>query len=390
MSSRAESQLPRSPLACILPPGLLRRVATANPDTLASALATWHLDTRLRTARAASAARTPGRAFRPVTFARVGGSPQRTIYDQQNTESQTPGKVARTEGAPPSGDKATDEAYDGFGATYNFYWQIFNRDSIDGQGLPILGLVHFGTNYDNAFWDGAGHMFFGDGDGQMLTRTTAGLDVIGHELTHGVTQHEANLDYSGQSGALNEAMSDSLGISIKQYALQQSAAQADWLIGADIVGPELKPALRSMKAPGTANPHDDQPADMDGYVDGGDVHTNSGIPNRAYYLVATTIGGNSWEAPAKIWYDSLCDPNLTSTATFSKFAAITLKQAKQTYGADSAEANAVAGAWDTVKVPIGAGQKGGATIKAKAGPAKSATKVAMKAPVKSKPKKKTA
>jgi Zn-dependent metalloprotease len=167
MPSRADSQLPRSPLACILPPGLLRRVATANPDALTSALATWQLDTKLRTARAASAARTPGRASRPITFARTGGSPQRTIYDQQHSESQTPGKVVRTEGAPATGDKATDEAYDGFGATYNFYWEIFDRDSIDGQGLPILGLVHFGTDYDNAFWDGAGHMFFGDGEGSM-------------------------------------------------------------------------------------------------------------------------------------------------------------------------------------------------------------------------------
>jgi Zn-dependent metalloprotease len=375
MSARADSQLPRSPLACILPPGLLRRAATANPDVLASALATWHLDTRLRTARAASAARTPGRGSRPITFARVGGSPQRTIYDQQHSESQTPGKVVRTEGAPATGDKATDEAYDGFGATYNFYWQIFDRDSIDGQGLPILGLVHYGTDYDNAFWDGAGHMFFGDGDGKLLTRTTAGLDVIGHELTHGVTQNEANLDYSGQSGALNESMSDALGITIKQYALQQSAAKADWLIGADIVGPELQPALRSMKAPGTANPHDDQPADMDGYVDGGDVHTNSGIPNRAYYLVATTIGGNSWEAPAKIWYDSLCDPHLSSTATFSEFAAVTLKQAKQTYGTGSTEANAVSGAWDTVKVSI---------------PGTKKPKPKKATPTKSKPRKKTA
>jgi Zn-dependent metalloprotease len=133
-----------------------------------------------------------------------------------------------------------------------------------------------------------------------------------------------------------------------------------------------------MKAPGTANSHDDQPADMDGYVDGGDVHTNSGIPNRAYYLVATTIGGNAWEAPAKIWYDSLCDPHLSSTATFSEFAGVTLKQARQTYGTGSAEANAVSGAWDTVKVPL-------------PGAAKSRPSGSKKTkPTKSKPRKKSA
>src|SRR5258706_14069340 len=111
-------------------------------------------------------------------------------------------------------------------------------------------------------------MFFGDGDGTLITQTTADIDVIGHELTHGVTQHEANLVYSGQSGALNESISDVFGIQVKQMVLRQDVNKSDWLIGEDIVGPELKPALRSMVKPGTANPHDDQPPDMDGYVDG--------------------------------------------------------------------------------------------------------------------------
>ncbi|MEK6440922.1 M4 family metallopeptidase [Pseudonocardia sp. T1-2H] len=169
----------------------------------------------------------------------------------------------------------------------------FQRDSIDGAGQQLLGIVHFGRNYDNAFYDGAGHMFFGDGDGRILTRTTAGIDVIAHELTHGVTQNTANLVYSGQSGALNESVSDCFGIMAKQMELGQSATQSDWLIGADIVGDLLKPALRSMKAPGTAHMGDDQPADMDSYVPSGDGHTNSGIPNRAFYLVASSLGGNS-------------------------------------------------------------------------------------------------
>ena len=225
------------------------------------------------------------------------------------------------------------------------------RDSIDGQGMPIAGCVHFGTNYDNAFWDNAGHMFFGDGDGTLLTETTAGIDVIGHELTHGVTQHEANLEYSGQSGALNESISDCFGIQIKQMALHQSAADSDWMIGADIVGPELQPALRSMSSPGTANPHDDQPSDMDGYVDGGDVHTNSGIPNRAFAVTATTLGGNTWDAAGPIWYAALCDPNLSPYATFSDFARLTVKHAQQIYGTGSAQESAVSTGWETVKVP---------------------------------------
>lgn len=260
----------------------------------------------------------------------------------------------RDEGDAPVTDASVNQAYDAFGSTYKLYWDVFHRDSIDNQGMPIQGLVHYGDAYDNAFWDGDGHMFFGDGDGRLLTDTTKGLDVIGHELTHGVTQNEANLVYSGQSGALNESISDVFGSLVKQYHLGQDASQADWLIGADIVGPELAPALRSMKAPGTANPHDNQPSDMDHYektaTDNGGVHANSGIPNHAFYVTATTLGGNAWEAPGHLWYDALTDPHLTPSSSFARFAGITLRHARSRYGAGSAEALAVQAGWEAVKV----------------------------------------
>jgi Zn-dependent metalloprotease len=341
------------PLHCILPPRVLHRVAESGDDELrAAALQTLALDHKFRIARAESAARRGGRSVQPVTFARLGGKPNRTVYDQEHNQAQTPGRAVRTEGQPATDDEAVNQAYDGLGATYDYYWSHYQRDSIDGSGLPLLGLVHYGQDYDNAFWDNAGHMYFGDGDGRLLTQTTAGIDVIGHELTHGVTQHEANLVYSGQSGALNESVSDVFGIQVKQMALAQSAEASDWLIGADIVGGELKPALRSMKDPGHANPHDEQPADMDGYVDGGDVHTNSGIPNRAFYLVASQLGGNSWDAAGPIWYATLCDPQLTSNAGFSDFARLTMVQAGRRYGSTSKEVDAVKNAWTTVKVTL--------------------------------------
>ena len=240
------------PLHCILPPEILRKLAGHEQEHVRrAALETLALDTRFRLARAEAAAARRG-AARPVTFARIGGSPQRMIYDQDHGTSQTPGQMVRGEGQDATSDPSVNQAYDGLGATYQYYWTRYMRDSIDGQGMPLLGCVHFGSNYDNAFWDNAGHMFFGDGDGVLLTDTTAGIDVIGHELTHGVTQHEANLEYSGQSGALNESISDVFGIQVKQMALGQTAADSDWLIGGDIVGPELKDALRSMKSPGTA------------------------------------------------------------------------------------------------------------------------------------------
>jgi Zn-dependent metalloprotease len=342
-----------NPLHCILPPGVLHKLArTGNAQVRATALATLELDHKFRVARAETAGRRGGRSLQAVTFSRIGGQPNRTVYDQQHGTSQTPGKVARREGQRPVSDTAVNQAYDGLGATYSYYWSTYQRDSIDGQGLPLLGLVHYGTDYDNAFWDNAGHMFFGDGDGKLLTETTAGIDVIGHELTHGVTQHEANLVYSGQSGALNESISDVFGIQVKQMALGQDVTKSDWLIGEDIVGPELKPALRSMTKPGTANPHDDQPADMDGYVDGGDVHTNSGIPNRAFAETAIALGGNSWDAAGPIWYATLTDPQLTSNASFVDFARLTVVHAQRRYGETSKEVDAVRGGWNAVKVRL--------------------------------------
>ena len=346
----------RPAIACIIPPDLLARVAReADPDQREALLETLQLDQSFRVTRAESAASIVA-PLHPIAVRAGAGTPNRAIYDQHHSTATTPGTLVRSEGQRKVKDVSVNQAYDNFGYTYKLYWDQFHRDSIDDQGMQIQGLVHFGTSYDNAFWDGAGHMFFGDGDGQMLTDTTKGIDVVGHELTHGVTQHEANLRYSGQSGALNESVSDVFGSLVKQYHLKQDAAAADWLIGADIVGPQLAPALRSMKAPGTANPYDNQPSTMDGYVhttsDNGGVHTNSGIPNHAFYVVATTLGGHAWEAAGQIWYDTLADPRLRPTATFARFAALTLRSARTRFGSSSAEAAAVAAGWDAVKVKV--------------------------------------
>jgi Zn-dependent metalloprotease len=343
----------RNPVHCILPPGVLHKLAqSAEGESREALLGTLDIDHKFRLARAEAAARGGGRAARAITFARIGGKVQRTIYDQRHERAQTPGRVVRAEGQDASSDDAVNQAYEGLGATYDYYWSNFERDSIDGQGMPLQGLVHYAANYANAFWDNAGHMFFGDGDGTYLTQTTAGIDVIGHELTHGVTQHEANLVYSGQSGALNESLSDVFGIQVKQLVLKEDVEQSDWYIGKEVVGPMLQPALRSMKEPGSAHEHDEQPGDMDHYVDGGDVHVNSGIPNRAFYVAATTLGGNAWDAAGPIWYDTLCDPSLTETASFRDFARLTLSHARKRYGPESKELDAVTNAWEAVKLPL--------------------------------------
>ncbi len=259
----------------------------------------------------------------------------------------------------PSKDATVNRAHAGLGATFDLYFKVYGRHSIDDGGLPLNATVHYGEGYDNAFWDGE-QMVFGDGDGDLFLDFTIPVDVIGHELTHGVTQHTANLEYYGQSGALNESLSDVFGSLIKQYALGQSASQADWLIGAGLLGPDVTgDALRSMKAPGTAYDDDKlgkdpQPATMDDYVrtsrDNGGVHINSGIPNHAFYLLATALGGNAWERAGRIWYATLTGGELAADADFSAFARLTLASARGLYG-EGDEVGAVLKAWSQVGVP---------------------------------------
>jgi Zn-dependent metalloprotease len=342
-----------SQLFCIVPPDLLKRIALEGNDAdRASAIETLSLDHSVRLARSETAGRRTIGERALGSLMSSAGKPNRIIYDQQHM-TDTVGPVARAEGQLKSKDVTVNEAYDGLGATYKLYWENYHRDSIDAAGMPMHGHVHYGTKYNNAFWDGQ-EMLFGDGDGVLFTSFTASLDVIGHELTHGVTQHEANLVYSGQSGALNESISDCFGSLVKQYALGQSADQADWLIGAECVGKTLEPALRSMKDPGHANQYDNQPADMDHYIktaeDNGGVHANSGIPNRAFYLAASGIGGNSWETAGRVWYESLRDPRIRPNTGFRSFARATVRQAGSIFGSTSAESDSIKNAWNEVKV----------------------------------------
>jgi hypothetical protein len=283
---------------------------------------------------------------------------QRYIYSA-NQGQNLPGALKRSEGEVVTGDLEVDEAYDGLGATFKLFWDVYGRNSIDNAGLDLKGTVHFSVHYDNAFWNGS-QMVFGDGDGVYFNRFTISIDVIGHELTHGVTGHQANLVYHDQPGALNESMSDVFGSLVKQYALNQTADQADWLIGEGLLTDQVNGvALRSMKAPGTAydDPQlgkDPQPDHLSRYVnttsDNGGVHINSGIPNKAFYLLATTLGANAWSRAGQIWYATLCDPRLSSTAQFLDFANLTAANASMLYGSEVTLA--VIDAWERVGVHV--------------------------------------
>jgi Zn-dependent metalloprotease len=326
------------------------------------ALRTLARDNALRNLRAQNSVLRAG-AGRPLS-PRVaeGGAVLRTIFDCGHTEDPAHARIVRNEGeADPTGDPAVDEAYDGLGATHRMFWEVYERDSIDDEGMPLKGYVHYGENYDNAFWDGQ-EMIFGDGDGELFNRFTISVDVIGHELTHGVTEDEAQLVYFRQPGALNESVSDVFGSLVKQYQLGQNAEDADWLIGAGLIADAPDQALRSMKAPGTAYDHpklgkDQQPSTMSGYVhtlfDNGGVHINSGIPNHAFYLAAVNLGGQAWEVAGRIWYEALRDPRLRPTAQFRTFARTTLR-AVQRLGFDtgSSQYAAVQEAWAEVGLKV--------------------------------------
>ena len=357
------------PLFCsIVPPHIL--VAIAEHGTSAQRESAWRTITMTEQLRGQRLGMTGSKtmALQGMLFAGPKPAQQKTrlIYTADNSVA-LPGRDVRSEGAPPSGDQTVNEAYDGSGATYDFYQKGYGRNSVDGKGMRLDSTVHYERGYDNAFWNGR-QMVYGDGDEDLppgervFNRFTVALDVIGHELTHGVTQFEASLVYWDQPGALNESLSDVFGSLVKQMSLNQTASQADWIIGKGLFTARVNAkGIRSMKDPGTAyddpllNGKDPQPAHMRDYVntseDNGGVHLNSGIPNRAFYLTAAEIGGHAWERAGHIWYVALCD-KLGSRSDFRHAARMTKQVAAKLYGPGSAEAKAVRKAWTKVGIKI--------------------------------------
>lgn len=352
----------RHSIYCILPPHVLKKIAeNGSPAQQEKAKRTIVSTEQLRGRR---------RGINTVmAFSAPTAGPSikmRTIYNAL-IGSKLPGSAVRNEGDAPVLDVAVNEAYDGSGTTYDLYSDIYGRNSIDNNGLKLDSTVHYQKSYDNAFWDGQ-QMVYGDGDEdlpvdqRLFNRFTIAIDVIGHELTHGVTQNEANLAYWDQSGALNESFSDVFGSLVKQYQLKQTAQEADWLIGAGLLGSKVNGvALRSMKAPGTAYNDlvlgkDPQPAHMKDFLnttqDNGGVHINSGIPNQAFYVIAMDIGGFAWNKAGMIWYKTLVD-KLGDRSTFQDAANLTHQTAGELYGVGSLEQIAVKNGWAAVGLTVG-------------------------------------
>ncbi|MGH3096152.1 MAG: M4 family metallopeptidase [Streptosporangiales bacterium] len=330
----------------IVPPYLLQTLQQYEDADLADcATRALELDAQHRAHRSTS----------PLQAESAATSPHRSIYDAGHAET-LPGSLVREEGAAATDDGAVNHAYDHLGAAWKFYYEVYERDSLNGHGLPLVATVHYGQRYDNAFWNGE-QMVFGDGDGTVFTSFTGPVDITAHELTHGVTQYTAKLAAKDQAGALNESISDVFGVLTKQHALGQTADEADWIVGEGLFAPGINgKGLRSLAAPGTAydDPKigkDPQPATMDDYVetseDNGGVHTNSGIPNHAFYLAATELGGHAWERAGLAWYQVLTAGAIPHDSDFATFAQATIDRAHQLGGNVG---NAVRSAWEQVKV----------------------------------------
>jgi Zn-dependent metalloprotease len=262
------------------------------------------------------------------------GTSARHVFNSQNTGS-TRLKIARDEGGAASTDVDVNAAYNNGGLVRDYFKTVLGWNSIDDNGLDLIFNVHYMVKYNNAFWDGE-QMTFGDGDGVNFTKFVQALDVTGHELTHGIVQYTANLEYRNQSGALNEHFADVFGTAVKQWAAKETEKTANWLMGEIcMIGKFKGKAIRSMKAPADAAVVlSVQPDHMSklfkGTADNGGVHVNSGIPNRAFYLVSMDITTGK---AAKLWFETL--KTLKPTSKFSDLYKALTKVAKTLVAANT-------------------------------------------------------
>ena len=344
----------RNPIHCIIPPHITENLAqTEDAQIRAQANTDLVAAERIRESRFESSATPSLMAIIP------NRRRHREVYDAHQTR-QLPGELVRSEGEAPVDDVAVNEAYDFSGDVYDFYNEVFQRNSLDDKGMVLISSVHARPR-NNALWNGR-QMTYGDGDGRIFRRFTRALDVVGHELTHGVQAFTSNLRYQDQSGALNEHFSDVFGVLIRHWKNCRTAADASWLIGAEILVPAEEPAvrraIRDMENPGTAyddpalggrDPQPDHMRDLyRGDEDDGGVHINSGIPNRAFVLTAKALEGYAWDIAGRIWYKTML--TLTRDSQFVDCARRTVQVAVADYGSETAEV--VRAGWDAVGIAV--------------------------------------
>ncbi|MCZ8538627.1 M4 family metallopeptidase [Paenisporosarcina quisquiliarum] len=274
-------------------------------------------------------------------------------YNAKN-RTQTPGTLWL------DADNVLNAAYDGAAVdahayaaqTYDYYKNVHSRNSYDGNGAQLISTVHYGRNYNNAFWSGS-QMVYGDGDGSTFIPLSGALDVIAHELTHAVTDTTADLIYQNESGAINESMSDIFGTLVEYHFNNKP----DWQIGEDIYTPGTSgDALRSMADPTQSGDPDHYSKRYVGTQDNGGVHWNSGISNKAAYLLSNggthygvSVAGIGNDKSGKIFYRTLTQ-YLTPNSTFAQYRVAAVQAATDLYGASSTEVSSVKAAFTAVGV----------------------------------------
>lgn len=253
------------------------------------------------------------------------------IYDARGG-TYVPGYRARFEHGDKSSDASANKAFELQAEMRTFLQKVFDRKSIDNKNADLVGTIHYGWHVNNAFWNGH-QMIYGDGDG-IFFNSFLSEDIVGHEIFHAVSDNECDLTYEGQSGALDEHLSDVFGVLLRQWRNNASVDKDSWLLGTELFTDRVNGrALRDMRYPGTAynDPFfgkDEQAAHMKDFVytdeDDGGVHYNSGIPNRAFALFATAVGGKAWKVPGHIWYEVVTSGHLPEDCDFQTFANETL------------------------------------------------------------------
>ena len=278
----------------------------------------------------------------------LAARPAVTVYDCKHTQT-VPGAPVAKPGS--SADATAKRTFTETTSVAKFYKAVFGRNSIDNAGMTMMSSIHFGNKYNNAMWNGS-QMIYGDGDGSLFVDFTMGNDVIGHELTHGVTQHTLQLAYSGDAGGLNESLSDCFGSMFRQWEAGQTVATADWLIGADIMGPTAKAkgykCLRNMANPADKAALAPQPTKYSQLTPGMDPHYTSGPPNLAFYTACKALGGKSYDRIGQVWYRVLTTSGQQPSMNMPTFAARTRQAAQALYPAQPAVAVAVDKGWKAV------------------------------------------
>lgn len=278
----------------------------------------------------------------------VAPSPAFTIYNCQTSQTLPGTPVPNAE---QDGDADAQQICSVTSAVATFYKEVFGRNSIDGNGMTMMSSEHYGDKYNNAFWNGS-QMVYGDGDGEIFADLCHGDDVVGHELTHGVTQYTLQLGYTGDAGGLNEGNSDVFGSMFKQWRANQDVTQADWLIGSNIMGASAKQkgynCLRNLSKPDDPGCLAPQPTTYTQITPGMDPHYSSGVPNFAFYKMAMAIGGKSWEKAGQIWYRTLTGLGTSPKLSMKSFAGHMRSFAMQMYPGDQTIQAAVDEAWKEV------------------------------------------